>query len=94
MHPPPFRLDHRLSNWPACCLEVRCPCSPRVTVLPVRLLLDRHGDGRFAAVLARLTCSACKGRPAPVYLVAGYHRTFQHGPAPDWALELVPVRVS
>jgi len=39
MHPPPFYPSHRLSDWPDCCLEVRCPCSERVVVLPVRLLL-------------------------------------------------------
>ena len=32
----------------------------------------------------------CRSRPAPVYLVAGYTRTFMHGAPPDWALELVP----
>lgn len=90
MHPPPFRLDHRLSDWPDCCLEVRCPCSPRVTIIPVRLLTERHGDRLFQGVLTRLQCSACKGRPAPVYLVAGHHRTFLHGPPAEWALELVP----
>ncbi len=89
MHPPDFRLDHRLSDWPGCCLEVRCPCSPRITVLPIRLLTIQHGDRLFRDVLTRLRCSACKARPSPVYLVAGQNRTFQHGPPPCWALELV-----
>ncbi len=89
MHPPAFCLDHRLSDWPECRLEVRCPCSPRVALLPVRLLLER-GDRSFGAALAGLRCSACKGRPAPVYLLAGQCRSFMHGPPPDWALELVP----
>jgi len=82
MHPPDFLLDHRLSDWPGCCLEVRCPCSPRITIMPVRLLTIRHGDRLFRDVLTRLRCSACKGRPSPVYLVAGQNRTFQYGPPP------------
>ena len=51
-----------------------------------------RGDRPFRAVLAALRCSACRGRPAPVYLVAGYTRTFKHGAPPDWTLELVPPR--
>ncbi len=90
MHPPDFHRDQRLSDWPAYTLEVRCPCSPRSTTFPVRLLIERHGDRSFRAVLTRLQCSTCKGRPAPVYLVAGHHRTFLGGPSADWALELVP----
>lgn len=89
MHPPAFHLVQRLSDWPDCVLELRCPCSERMVMLPVRMLLER-GDRPFAAVLAALRCSACKGKPAPVYLVAGHHRTFNHGPEPDWAVELVP----
>lgn len=89
MHPPAFSLAHHLSDWPDCSLELRCPCSPRVVMLPVRVLLERC-DRTFSAVLAALRCSACGGKPAPVYLVAGYHRTFNHGPSPDWAVELVP----
>ena len=91
MHPPSFDPDHRLSDWPACCLELRCPCSPRLTILPIRLLIERHGDRPFRGVLARLQCSACKGRPAPVYLVAGHNRTFMYGPPAEWSVELVPV---
>lgn len=91
MHPPLFRLDDRLSDWPDCWLEVRCPCSPRVTVSPVKLLATQHGDRTFRAVLAALQCSKCRGKPAPVYLVAGQTRTFMHGPPPSWSLELVPV---
>ena len=89
MHPPTFSLDHALSDWPDCCLEVRCPCSPRMVQVPVRLLRER-GNRPFRAVLAALRCSACRGRPAPVYLVAGRTRTFMDGGLPDWALELVP----
>lgn len=89
MHPPPFSVAHKLSEWPDCALELRCHCSERVVLLPVRMLLDR-GDRTFGTVLAALRCSKCGGEPAPVYLVAGYHRTFNHGPSPDCAVELVP----
>jgi len=35
MHSPTFRLDHRLSDWPDCHLELRCqPCRDRSTVPP------------------------------------------------------------
>ncbi len=90
MHPPDFSLDHALPDWPGCWLEVRCPCSPRVTNLPVRMLTERHGARPFRAVLAALRCSDCRGKPAPVYLVAGQARTFMFGPPASWALELVP----
>jgi len=43
MHPPPFHPDHRLSDWPDCCLEVRCRRSERVVVLPVHLLVEQRG---------------------------------------------------
>lgn len=89
MHPPVFHLVHRRSDWPDCALELRCPCSPRMVMLPVRMLLER-GDRTFSTVLAALRCSKCGGKPAPVYLMAGYHRTFNHGPPPDWAVELEP----
>lgn len=90
MHPPGFRLDHTLSDWPQCCLEVRCPCSSSMTLLPVHLLAEQRGNWPFRAVLAALRCSKCRGKPSPVYLVAGHHRTAFIGPLPDWALELVP----
>lgn len=91
MHPPPFQTGHQLSDWPGCSLEVRCPCSPAITYLPVRLLIERHGDRTFQSVLDRLRCRTCKGKASPVYLVAGHNRTFQHGGPPDWGVELVPV---
>lgn len=89
MHPPAFHLGHRLSDWRRCWLEVRCPCSPRMVTLPVRLLLERE-DRTFAAMLASLRCSKCRGNPAPVYLVAGHTRSFVRGPPPDWSVELEP----
>ena len=85
-----FQKEQLLSDWPDCTLEVRCPNCPHVTVLPVRLLRERHGDRSFKSVVAALCCSSCRGRPAPVYLVAGNHREFLGGPPPDWAVELVP----
>ena len=90
MHPPAFDLDHTLADWPACCLEVRCPCSPHMIQLAARTLTERHGNRRFRDILGALRCSKCRGKPGPVYLVAGFHRTFARGPGADWALELVP----
>ena len=87
MHPLPFNPHQRLSDWPDCRLEVRC-CKG-VVIYPVRLIAEQHGDRTFAAVLARLRCSRCGSRPAPVYLCAG-HRSFCGGADPDWAVELVP----
>lgn len=89
MHPPQFSMTHHLSEWPDCFLEVRCPCSPRVIMLPVRMLLETR-DRTFATVLAALRCKACGGKPAPVYIVAGHERSPTHGPPPSWAVELVP----
>ena len=89
MHPPTFHRSQPLSAWPGCSLEVACPCSPRVTMLPVRMLLAQRGDITFGAVLDGLRCSACRGKPAPVYLVAGHNRRFINGPPADWSLELV-----
>ncbi len=79
-----------ITDWPDCCLEVRCRCSERVVVLPVRLLFEQRGDRLFLDVLAGLRCSACQGKAAPIYLIAGHHRTFHRGPPPEWSLELVP----
>jgi len=53
------------------------------------MLLER-GDRTFGTVLAALRCSKCGGKLASVYLVAGYHQTFNHEPSPNWAVELVP----
>ncbi len=87
MHPPDFSIDHQLSDWPECRLEVTCPCSGRVVVIPVSYLL-RRGDRTFRSVVAGLRCSRCGGSPAPVYLVAGLARRFNFGPPPSWAVEL------
>ena len=85
-----FSPTHLLSDWPGCVLEVRCPCSPRVVVMPVRLLLLERGDRRFSQVTAALRCSTCRGKPSPVFLIAGHSRSFTGGGPPDWAVELVP----
>ncbi len=87
---PGFHLDHAQSDWPDCTLELRCPCSPRITLIPMRLLAERHGDRPFRAVLEALRRSTCRGKPGPVHLIAGRSRTFMGGAPPDWALELVP----
>jgi hypothetical protein len=92
MHPPPFRLDHRLSDWPDCHLELRCaPCHGRSVFYPIKLLIKRHGDRVFSAILQKLVCSRCKRRPQAVFLCASPHRFGGHGgPLPDWAIELIP----
>ena len=89
MPPPDFHLDHALSDWLGYTLELSCPCSPRVTFMPVRLLAER-GNRPFRAVLKALRCSTCRGKPMPVHLIAGHSRTFTGGAPPNWALELVP----
>jgi hypothetical protein len=89
MHPPLFRKSQRLSDWPECVVELHC-CGGSVGY-PVRLLMKRKGDMTFENLLLRLRCKRCgRARPAPVYLVAGHHRTARYGPEADWALELVP----
>ena len=86
--PLPFSLEHRLSHWLACSLEVRCPCSPRVALIPIRLLRG-DGDRRLKDVVSALRCRLCRGRPAPVYLVAGQHRQQSGLAGPNWAVEVV-----
>jgi hypothetical protein len=66
MHPPAFCLDHRLSDWPGCFLEIQC-CKG-VTLLPVRLLLSQHGDRTFKTLIKKLRCDRCGKSPAPIYL--------------------------
>jgi hypothetical protein len=88
MHPSPFHMGHRLSDWPDCRLELHC-CRG-ATIYPVRLLAKDRGDRTFAEILPRLRCRRCKGTPAPVYLCAG-HRERNLGSPADWAIELVPV---
>ena len=89
MHPPAYRPTHHLSDWPDCRLELHC-CRGQV-MLPVRLLLQEHGDPTFAELLRRLRCQRCKRAPCPVYLCAGA-REHNGGATPDWAIELVPKR--
>ncbi len=90
VHPPSFRLDHRLSDWPDCRIELRClPCQGRSAIIPVKLLIAHHGDATFRHLLPRLRCGSCRGKPAPAHLCAG-HRTFLGGGPADWAIELVP----
>jgi hypothetical protein len=88
MHPPAFCLDHRLSDWPGCFLEIQC-CKG-VTLLPVRLLLSQHGDRTFKTLIKQLRCDRCGKNPAPVYLCAShFRRASGMGAMADWAIELV-----
>jgi hypothetical protein len=88
-HPPTFHPSHRLSDWPDCYLEIRCPQCGKSTVAPLQLLLRGDQDGRILDLISRFRCDRCNVKPAPVYLCASPTRTFAHGPAPDWSLELV-----
>jgi hypothetical protein len=45
MHPPLFRIQHRLSDWPDCVVEMQC-CGGSAG-LPVRFLMQRSGDITF-----------------------------------------------
>jgi len=53
-------------------------------------MLLQRGNRPFRGVLAALRCSACQGKPAPVYLVAGHVRDHTGGPLPSWAVQLMP----
>ena len=86
MHPPPFRHEDRLADWPDCFLHLYC-C--RHTTPSVRSYLTRLGDVRFSELVTRLRCQVCGQAPAPAYLCASQHREACGGPHPDWAIELV-----
>ena len=89
---PTFSLKHRLSQWLGCSVEMRCPCSGRLSMPSVRMIHEAYGDLTFNELLPRLRCKQCRQPLAPVYLVAGHHRTFaygDYGPPGCWAVELV-----
>lgn len=86
MHPPRFLPTHRLSDWPECKLDIIC-CKGVVS-LPVKLMIQRHGDRTFEDALRRLRCGRCRGWPKRVYLCAG-HREFVGGAPADWAVEIM-----
>ena len=90
MHPPRFSPHQLLSEWPDCTVKVWCRCE-RSTHMPVRLLIERHGDRKVRDVLSRLVCAACRAPPAQAWLVAGMHRSTFGGPEPDWAVKLLKV---
>ena len=89
MHPPEFRPDHRLSDWPDCFVEIQC-CKG-VTMMPVKLLLGKHGNVTFRSLLGRLRCNKCGKPSAPAYLCASHFRRAGGGMAVTaaWAIELV-----
>jgi hypothetical protein len=89
MHPPSWNQNHRLMDWPDCCLDLHCACGYAV-VYACKLLATNHGNRTFADIVPRLRCQRCGNPPPAVYLVAGFHRTFgAGGPPPDWSLPLV-----
>jgi hypothetical protein len=92
MHPPLFRRTHRLSDWPECVIELHCSrCRDGSVGYPVRPPIKRNGNMTFKNLLRRLRCRRCQAvMPAPVYLIAGHHRTARGGRDPDWSIELAP----
>lgn len=90
-HPPTFKANDRLSDWPDCTVEAGCPRCGKRTVVPVSLLRQRLGDRLVIAVAQRMRCDQCGVHAAPVFLCEGFHRQGgQGGPPPGWALELIP----
>ncbi len=63
MYPPQFSTKQLQSDWPQCRLQIKCSSSPRIVLLPVKLLLER-GDRTFADVPLALRCTACGKRSA------------------------------
>ena len=60
---PHFDPAAPLSALPAWWLEVQCGCG-RLTQIPVRLLIQRHGRrARAPALVARMRCGWCGSRP-------------------------------
>jgi phage FluMu protein Com len=92
LRPPPFRLNHRLSDWAECWLEMKCPkCNGRQSISPIKLIIAKHGERTFLDLIRKLRCSVCGELAAPVYLCASASRTGGHGGAPpNWAIEIVP----
>lgn len=92
MHTPPFSPNDRLSDWPECRVEARCPACRHAAFIPTRMIRASHGDRTFREVLKLLRCGLCKAKPAPIFLLAGHTREHCYGGPPDWAIELVPTR--
>ena len=90
MHPPMFRSNQRLEEWPECFLDLKCSGCGWSKGASVKLLRRQFGNPTFGDLVPRLRCSHCNARYAPVYLCAGHHHTFCYGGPPDWAVELVP----
>ena len=88
MHPPIFRTQQRLSDWPECFLHLHCPACRKPVIYPVAMLRAECGDVTFEALLPRLKCKECGTRPAPIYLCATHIRTFSYGGPPQWSVEL------
>jgi len=63
MHSPQFSTGQRLSGWLERMLEIRCPRSLRVVLLPVKFFLER-GNRTFDDVPLALGCMACSTRSA------------------------------
>ena len=90
MHPPLFRIQQLLSDWPDCWLELSCSSCGRKAIYPVGMMHKQFGDRSFEQLMPRLKCKGCGASPAPVYLGARHPRGHGGGPPPDWAVLLVP----
>ena len=88
LHPPTFRVSHRLLDWPNCRLEMRCGSCRNVVLSPTKLIAERHGNRMFSDVLGRIKCQRCGSPPESVFLCAGL-RTRNGGAPADWSIELV-----
>ena len=60
MHPPLFCVQHHLSDWPECVIELHC-CAGSVGY-PVRLLMQRRGGITFENLLKRYVASGVANR--------------------------------
>ena len=59
-------------------------CQGRSSYLTVKMIGHTIDDMTFRALLARLRCQGCRGKLAPVYLLADQHRQCSGGGAPGW----------
>lgn len=84
-------LKADLSEHDGCWFEVQCSGCRTTTHHPARLLIQRLGPRhRLIDIIPRLSCKACKAKPATVYLCETPYRTTSKGPSPGWSLQLFP----
>lgn len=82
-------MQAHLSDLDGYWLELHC-CSG-TTLLPVKLVRQRRGDGeRLAEILPRLSCKMCHSPPRRAWLNETPNRTPCNGAPPGWAVQLIP----